>query len=620
MKSVPPSTALPTAACRAAAHRPTRRRRRPEDHWRRDNRRTRTAASRTRARWALLALLVVAGAALGVGGTAIPAAAHAGMVATAPSDGAVLDRVPDAVSVRFSEPVQAGADGLRVLDADGARVDAGDAATPPGHPDTVTATLRPGLGDGTYTVAWRTTSADSHPVHGAFAFTVGEAGAAATPLAGADRGSDPVLSTSVVLARGAGYAGFALLVGATGILLLLNDGADRARLAKQARAGGLTVVVSAGVGLLAQGPYAAGAGPGSLLEPALLGATLAGRTGLAESLRIVIALGLTVAASALPASDPMPPASSRRNRTVALTALVPLAALAATFSATGHAAAGRRIPVAFTADVLHLLAMGIWLGGLVALGTLCTGRADPGRLAATVQRFSPLAAWCVAVLIATGTLQAWRQLGNPDELLTTGYGRLLTAKVAVILLLLGAAYRARRWTRRHARPDAVPKPTATALRTLRRTLAAEAAVGTVVLALSTLLAGSAPPGDRVPPPTVAAPVHLHARYDTGGVDGTGTATALLTPRTDGTVGVDLHLTGPTGRAAQPAQLTAAWSLPARDLGPLPMSLRPGEAGHWQASARLSPSGDWRLALTVRSSDVDETTVTFPAPSGGTVTR
>ena len=50
---------------------------------------------------------------------------------------------------------------------------------------------------------------------------------------------------------------------------------------------------------------------------------------------------------------------------------------AATFSATGHPGAGRYVPVAFAADLLHLMATGLWLGGLVALAVLCTNEAAP---------------------------------------------------------------------------------------------------------------------------------------------------------------------------------------------------------------------------------------------------
>lgn len=603
---------------------------------------------------ALLSVLLVALALIGL--TAVPAAAHAAVVATTPAAGAALDTAPATVSVRFSEAVQAASDAIRVLDADGTRVDRGDAAAEPGHSDTVAVTLRPGLASGTYTVAWHVTSADSHPVHGAFAFAVGHTGGVLAPLADADRGASPAVTSLVHLARGIGYAGLALLVGAVGIGVLLDGATGRAAVGRQARAGGLTLTVSAAVSLLAQGPYAAETGLNSLFDPALLHNTLSGRTGVAEALRVVLAAGLTLAmgSGAQGAPDqpespgapephdptsegPLPPqptaAAPHTDRWAGATpwarftpyAPFPfLVALAATFSATSHAATGRHAPVAFTADLLHLLAMGLWLGGLVALATLCTNRtaADPGKpsaFTAALRRFSPLAAWCVAVLAVTGTLQAVRLLGSVGDLLTTGWGRYLIAKLTAVLVLLALARTARRWTHRHAarRPDPAGEPAPPPLRRMRRTLAAEAGVGVVVLALSTLLAGSAPPADRSAgtvgsASAPAAQAHLHTAYDTGGPGGSGSAVAVVTPRPDGSVAIDLTLTTAAGTPARPAELTAALSLPALNIGPLPLALKQSTPGHWKTSATPTPPGAWQLALTIRTSDVDETAVTFPA--------
>jgi copper transport protein len=588
---------------------------------------------------AALALSLALACAL-VGVSAAPAAAHAALVASTPAAGASVDRAPAAVSVRFGESVQASSDAIRVLDAEGARVDEGGAAAVPGHPDTVAAALRPGLGRGTYTVAWRVTSADSHPVHGAFAFSVGPAGPAAVPLAGVDRGADPAVAALVHLARGAGYAGLALLVGAAGTALLLDGTAGRAALRRQTCAGGLVLTVSAAVSLLAQGPYAAGGGLGSLLDPGLLHTTLSGRTGVVEAVRVLLAAALTLPAAlaepegASRAGEPAAPgtgesaagtpevpaaaapdAPGRWARTAPYARFVPLLALAATFSATGHPVAGRFVPLAFAADLLHLAAMGLWLGGLVALGTLCAGGAavPVEAFAGTVRRFSPLAAWCVGVLAVTGVLQSLRELTSVADLLDTGWGAYLLVKLAVVLGLLVLARRARGWTRRHTSPDGP------SLRTMRRTLAYEAAAGAVVLALSAMLAGSAPPSDRPPAPKPAtqasppSPARLRAPYDTGSPGGSGSAAVALTPRQDGSTAVAVTLTTLDGTPAKPAELTAALTLPALGLGPLALPLHPATEGHWTATTTLTPKGAWRLTLTVRTSDIDEAAVTFAIP-------
>jgi len=109
---------------------------------------------------------------------ACPAAAkaHALLEDTSPARGAQLERAPERVSFRFSEPVEAAFGSVRVYDGDGERVDRGSAEHAGGRGDAIAVDLRDGLGDGTYTATYRVISADSHPVRGGFVFTVGRGG------------------------------------------------------------------------------------------------------------------------------------------------------------------------------------------------------------------------------------------------------------------------------------------------------------------------------------------------------------------------------------------------------------------------------------------------------------
>ena len=103
--------------------------------------------------------------------TAGAASAHATLVATTPGNGASLDRAPARVALRFDEPVETVSGAVRVFDATGAPVTVGAARQLTDLE--VAADLPDDLGPGTYTVAWRVVSADSHPIRGAFVFAVG---------------------------------------------------------------------------------------------------------------------------------------------------------------------------------------------------------------------------------------------------------------------------------------------------------------------------------------------------------------------------------------------------------------------------------------------------------------
>lgn len=164
----------------------------------------------------LAALAVGLGALLGLLlGTAAPASAHAALISTDPGENTVVRTAPERVVLTFSEGVLLSADSLRVLDPRGTNVAVGT----PGHAagknsgSTSTVALKPGLTGGTYTVAWRAISQDSHPVAGAFTFSIGAPSKTTVDLSGAAAAGGGAAKTLYGIGRYLAYAGFALLVG-----------------------------------------------------------------------------------------------------------------------------------------------------------------------------------------------------------------------------------------------------------------------------------------------------------------------------------------------------------------------------------------------------------------------
>lgn len=113
-----------------------------------------------------------------------PAQAHNGLVSSDPADGATVAVAPDHVTLTFTEPAIALGTQVRVVSPAGVAVGVGD----PVLTDTsVTQALDGDLPAGAYTVTWRVTSADGHPVEGALTFTAQGAaalGSAAVPVPG----------------------------------------------------------------------------------------------------------------------------------------------------------------------------------------------------------------------------------------------------------------------------------------------------------------------------------------------------------------------------------------------------------------------------------------------------
>ena len=94
------------------------------------------------------------------------------------------------------------------------------------------------------------------------------------------------------------------------------------------------------------------------------------------------------------------------------------------------------------AIAVHTLAAALWCGTMAALVLTVEHR---GQWARVLPRFAQLSMGCVAALLAAGVTGAVVRLDSPAQLPSTGYGRLLLAKVAMTAILLALAARNRSW-------------------------------------------------------------------------------------------------------------------------------------------------------------------------------
>jgi len=102
------------------------------------------------------------------------------------------------------------------------------------------------------------------------------------------------------------------------------------------------------------------------------------------------------------------------------------------------------VPLALTSDVVHLVSVSLWLGGLAMLALAVLPRRLPDELAAVVPRFSRIAFGAVIAILATGVFQGWREVRSKAALTDTTYGKLLIVKVVVFALLVALGGLSRR--------------------------------------------------------------------------------------------------------------------------------------------------------------------------------
>jgi copper transport protein len=356
----------------------------------------------------ILAAIAAASVLLMLGGAA---AGHANYVRSNPASDARLTRPPTEVRVTLSEPPEARGSDVAVLDESGKRIDQRDVTLVSDEANTLRVSLGT-IGDGGYIVTWTALSTvDGHVTKGAFAFGLN----APAPVIGDIGPTAPPPSPLEVAGRALSFGGMALLVGLAFFTLFIRVPESAAELRRERHlviAGGLALVAGSALLILASGSGI----PGRLL--ALLG------------MRALAGVG-ALALLALPAR--VASAEARREGFAFL-------GLAAGLTATlvSHAAAsGDMGDVGI--DYLHVIAISIWLGGVVAFSYVAMPAArseDPRALGRTIWRFSLTALVAVAVIVTTGVLSAFDRLVLLEDLIETPYGVALLVKIVLLVGLL----------------------------------------------------------------------------------------------------------------------------------------------------------------------------------------
>jgi copper transport protein len=363
--------------------------------------------------------LAAAAALLAAAAAAPPAWAHARLVSSTPGNGAVLASAPPRVTIRFDDTVRV-LGGTTVVANDGKRpVTAGK---PSASGRVVTIPLRK-LRDGDYTVRWRVLSDDGHTVDGVFAFAVGAG--RAPPSAALSAGGTNL--TRNVVSRWFFFAGLLVAVGVALFMPLAWRPALRAAGADQDERV-LWPLAFAGF-------FLAFLGASSLIphhDPATT------RFGLAYEVGgIVAVVGATLSAIAL--------VDRRlgRGAFVCALALLPIPSVA------GHALDRGQWPrpLSVAADILHVGAASVWIGGLLALAIglpraarKLSAERRARFTAALVPRLSAIAPVSVAVIAVTGLIRALSELSAVSQLWSSGYGRALVVKTGLLALLVSLGW------------------------------------------------------------------------------------------------------------------------------------------------------------------------------------
>jgi copper transport protein len=483
----------------------------------------------------------------------VHAAAHSILKSSQPKAGSVAEEAPDQIELLFNEPVELTFGAIEVTGPDGKRYDVGEAEHPGGREDTVIIALSDGLPNGKFLVRWRIIAADGHPRAGKFGFRLNAPVAASSPSptpgdevlgeTEEGHGAAPQPETDPQHAIEEATRPAEILLGVTrwflfaGLLLLTGVFAFFAavwlrpkrsfgqrppqveevfarRTNTILRIAWRTAFVATLVSLPLQASVAAGVGLGDI-SGSTVWETLGTRFGAVALVR----LGLLVAVAlawpwvrravglhpGAPTREPVPAsvgaaAVSRRPLWPLVVGTPIAAALLLTIGLAGHA--GTLPPVALNlgADLVHLLGVAVWLGGLIGLvllafpatrGTSETDRV--GLLAPVVSRFSDFALVAVAVIVGSGVLRGYLEIRSIDELTGSSYGLTLLVKLAAFLPLVALGAINNRWTKPRIERAAAAGARSPQLSTLRRLVTVEIALGVLILGITAALVALPPP-------------------------------------------------------------------------------------------------------------------------------
>jgi len=521
---------------------------------------------------------VILGAVFSVLMPASTALAHAELQSSSPSAGSVLDSSPSQIVLTFSENVDTVDDSIRLVTGDGTDIPLDGAGHSLGS-DTLTVSV-PTLADGTYVVAWKAISSDSHPVSGAFSFSVGTQTSTQPGLIDRLVEQESTSRRTQVwlgIGRWASFGGIAVLVGALLTVVRCVPTALRRRRTT------ITLVVAAALAIagtalmiVAQASIVSG----DAFDPSAWRAVAETASGTWWVVRLVlVAIGL-VGILALRPHRP----DREQLGTVGLGVLgLGATGLLAVVAAGGHGVTGRVAAVGFLATWVHLAAMCTWVGGLVTLAVLA-GR-DQVREAAA--RFSPIALGSVAALVITGTVNAWRQSDSWSALRDSSYGRWLLAKLVVVVGVVAVAG-VSRWLVTSANTSEETD------RAVHRAVRLEMLGVAVVLAMTAGLVSSPPPRhDDVAPVTVSD------------VEGDRIAQIVIDPPVTGGTTMHVYVTSTAGTLVQPISTTVTASLADRGIDHLDLNFEQAGPGHLTSDAIDLPiAGTWTFTVDVRYSEFD----------------
>ena len=515
---------------------------------------------------ARLALVIVA--LLTVLAPAQLASAHAILLTSEPAPSAVLDESPTEIALFFNEFVDTVFGKIRILDSAGNVVQTVKPIQDAANHTIVRAPISP-LEPGTYVVVWRVASDDSHPVQGSFSFQIGNKSTVISATAQYQVLERHGLARLFDVIRWVTYLGVVLLIGGIGLLQAVRTDRLSPRSTLALIGGWAFAALGTLEGLIAYGPHVSGLKIYKAVDLSLLSETLTTQYGKMQLARLVLLgiIGILILVIQF-----------RGTWWWKFGAWVSLVGVTLTLSLAGHPVVTNPVALSVGLDMLHLLAVSLWVGPLLIIVYdrnmwLAT---DESTSAPSLQWFSRTAGFAVPVIVLTGTLQAWLMLDGFGQILDSRYGRTLIVKVCLVVVLIALGAVSRKAMQRKQSGS------------LRQSMGIEVLFGLIILALTSTLVAMPPKGTIEPAPLSST-----------SFQGQMIVELSLTSARVGQSEVHILVAMADGSLIRVDSATARMSMPLRNIPNGPIALQETRPNHFSGVTEFAYSGEWVVEILVK---------------------